>query len=224
MTNKKPSREQSGLYNLFSRYVKDDGAIIHAEFATDVEELRKYENSIESLQPNDSVEGAPSPFLEFAKKYNFPPTMHMFLMNYIDTNEINPDKLFSGVYIVDEDMSEASGRFDPTVNYFGYTADTLSTKYIKLTLAIPVDATNLQIREAIKEAKGFIRSRQTEANDGNIPRKRFSVNAELNNWVMDQYSQGLKPKQILQKVPAKFQSTVHTTQDISDIIKRHKGD
>lgn len=223
MTYQKPSREQSGLYNLFSRFVKDDGTIIHAGFAEDIEDLRRHGDSISVIQPIDAAVDDPSPFLQFTQKYMFPPTMHLFLLDFITRNEINPDKLLSGVYIVDEGMREASGRFDPTINYFGYTADSLPTKYVKLTLAVPVDATNLQIRDAIKEAKDFIKSRQMEANGGNIPRKRFRVNAELNNWVLERYSQGLKPKQILLKVPAKFQGTVHTAQDISDIINRHKN-
>lgn len=223
MLNQKPSREQSGLYNLFSRYVKDDGTIIHAGFAQDIEDLRRNGDSISVIQPIGAVVDDPSPFFQFTQKYAFPPTMHMFLLDFITRNEINPDKLFFGVYIVDEGKSEASGKFDPSINYFGYTTDSLSTNYVKLTLAVPVDATNLQIREAIKEARDFIKSRQTEANGGNIPRKRFSVNAELNNWVLEVYNQGLKPKQILLKVPAKFKGTVHTAQDISDIIKRHKS-
>lgn len=222
MVNQKPSREQSGLYNLFSRYVKDDGTIIHAGFARDIEELRKYNDDISVLLPEGATVDTPSPFLQFTQKYTFPPTMHMFLLDFITRNEINPDKLSFGVYIVDEGKGEASGRFDASINYLGYSGDSISTKYVKLTLAIPVDATNLQIREAIKEAKGFIKSRQTEVNGGGIPRKRFSVNAELNNWVLDQYDQGLKPKQILLKLPKKFQGTMHTAQDISDIINRHK--
>jgi hypothetical protein len=223
MVNLKPSREQSGLYNLFSRYVKDDGTIIHAEFAEDIKDLRRHGDSISVIQPLGAAVDDPSPFLQFTQKYRFPPTMHMFLLDFITRYEINPDKLSFGVYIVDEGKGEASGRYDASLNYIGYSGDSIATKYVKLTLAIPVDATNLQIREAIKEAKGFIKSRQTEANGGSVPRKRFSVNAELNNWVLDQYNQGLKPKQILLKLPKKFQSTMHTAQDISDIINRHKN-
>ncbi len=51
----KPSREQSGLYNLFTRYVKDDGTIIHDEFTDDVKTLREYGNDLEALWPASSV-------------------------------------------------------------------------------------------------------------------------------------------------------------------------
>jgi len=222
MTNKKPSREQGGLYNLFSRYVKDNGTIIHAKFARDIEALREYGDGLEALWPSDSTSGTPSPFIQFAKKYKFPPSMYMFLLDYVTRNEINPSKLTSGVYVVDEDAEEASGEFDSITNYLGYSADSLTTKYIKLTLAVPVDATNLQIKEAIKDAKDFIKARQTEANGGKVARKRFSVNAERNNWILDQRSKGLSPKQIFHKLPQKWQGTIDTSQDVSDVINHIK--
>ena len=220
----KPSREQSGLYNLFTRYVKDDGTIIHDEFAKDIKTLREYGDDLEALWPADGTADTPSPFIQFVKKYEFPPSMHMFLLDYVARNEINHDKLTSGVYVVDEDAGEASGEFDPKINYLGYSADSLTTKYIKLTLAVPVDAINLQIREAIKDAKDFIKSRQIEANGGKVARKRFSVNAERNNWILEQRKKGLSPKQILQKLPQKWQGTIHTNQDISDIINHLKNE
>lgn len=223
MTNKKPSREQSGLYNLFLRYVKDDGTVIHNEFAEDIKALREYGDNLEAPWPTDGAADTPSPFIQFVKKYEFPASMYMFLLDYVTRNEINPDKLTSGVYVVDEDAGEASGEFDPSINYLGYSVDSLTTKYIKLTLAVPVDAINLQIREAIKDAKDFIKSKQTEANGGRVTRKRFSINAERNNWILDQLNKGLSPKQILHKLPKKWQGTIDTSQDISDIINHLKN-
>lgn len=218
MANKKPSREQSGLYNLFSRYVKDNGTIIHPEFAEDIQALRAYGDGLEALWPDDGAVDVSSPFIQFVKKYKFPPSMYMFLLDYVTRNEINLSKLSFGVYVVDEDAEEASGEFSPEINYFGYSVDSLTTKYVKLTLAVPVDATNLQIREAIKDAKDFIKLRQTEANGSRVARKRFSINAERNNWILDQYRKGLSPIQILHKLPQKWQGTIDTSQDISDII------
>jgi hypothetical protein len=216
----KPRRDQRGIYNLFSRFVKDDGTIIHAEFAEDIAKLRQYGDGLEFLQPKGSSVDDKSPFFLFINKYKFPPTMHLFLIDYISRNEINPDKISHGVYVVDERTGEASGVYDPVINSLGYVADYLATDYIKLSLAIPTDATNLQIREAIKEAKNFIKSKQVEARGGPIARKRFSVNAELNNWIMVQYKQGLKPRQIFSRLPDKFKGTVLTPQDISNIISR----
>lgn len=218
----KPSREQSGLYNLFARYVKDDGTIIHPEFAKDIEALRGYEDNLGALWPNDGTVDTPSPFIQFVNKYDFPPSMHMFLLDYVTRNEINLDKLMYGIYVVDEDTQEASGSFNPGVNYLGYSVDSLTAKYVRLTLAVPVDATNLQIRECIRDAKDFIKSKQTEANGGTVARKRFSINAERNNWILDQRSKGLSPKQILHKLPKKWQGTIDTNQDISDIINHIK--
>lgn len=214
----KPTREQSGLLNVFYRYVRENGTIIHAGFAKDVQALRQYGSSEEMLQPTNSTLNDKSPFIEFVQKYNFPPSMHMFLLHYITHDEIVPEKLSFGVYVVDKSSHGASGLYDDDVNYLGYISDSLSTKYLNLTLAIPVDATNLQIREAIKDARQFIKSRQTELNGGKVKRKRYSVNAELNNWIMERHESGLSPKQILQNLPKKWQGTIHTSQDISDIL------
>src|SRR3989337_1754267 len=106
---KKPSRDQSGLYNLFARYVKDNGTIIHAEFAKDIEVLRVHRDNLEVLWPNDGTVDAPSPFIQFVNKYDFPSSMHMFLLDYVTRNEINLDKLMYGIYVVDEEAQEASG-------------------------------------------------------------------------------------------------------------------
>lgn len=219
----KPNREQSGLYNLFARYVKDDGTIIHPEFAKDIEALREYGDNLEVLWPNDDTVDTPSPFIQFVNKYDFPPSMHMFLLDYVTRNEINFDKLTYGIYVVDEDAQEASGNFNPSVNYLGYSIDSLTTKYVKLTLAVPVDATNLQIRETIKDANDFIKARQTEANGGRVARKRRILNAERNNWLLDQDKKGLSPSQILHKLPQKWQATIYTSQDISDILNHIKA-
>lgn len=218
----KPSREQSGLYNLFTRYVKDDGTIIHAGFAKDIEVLREHGGNLDVLLSSDGEVDTPSPFIQFVNKYDFPSSMHMFLLDYVTRNEINLDKIMYGIYVVDEDTQEASGSFSPNVNYLGYSVDSLTTKFVKLTLAIPADATNLQIRESIKDAKDFIKSKQTEANGGKVARKRFSINAERNNWILDQRSKGLSPKQILHNLPKKWQGTIDTNQDISDIINHIK--
>lgn len=219
----KPNREQSGLYNLFVRYVKEDGTIIHPEFAKDIEALREYGDNLEALWPNDGTVDTSSPFIQFVNKYDFPPSMHMFLLDYVTRNEINFDKLTYGIYVVDEDAQEASGNFNPSANYLGYSIDLLTTKYVKLTLAVPVDATNLQIRETIKDANDFIKARQTEANGGRVARKRRILNAERNNWLLDQDKKGLSPSQILHKLPQKWQATIYTSQDISDILNHIKA-
>lgn len=222
MANKKPTREQVGLYNLFNRYVKDDGTIIHPEFSEDIETLRAYGEGLESLWPDDGNPDASSPFMQFVNKYEFPPSMHMFLLDYIVRGDINLDKLKYGVYLVDDDKREASGEFNPDINYIGFVADSLSTKYVNLTLAVPVDATNLQIREAIKDANDFIKARQNEVNGGRVARKRSILNAERNNWLLDQHKKGLSPSQILQRLPQKWQATIDTSQDISDILNHIK--
>lgn len=222
MANKKPTREQIGLYNLFNRYVKDDGTIIHPEFSEDIETLRAYGDGLEALWFDDGNPDASSPFIRFVKKYEFPPSMHMFLLDYIARDEINFEKLSYGVYVVDEGMGEASGKFGSAVNYMGYVADSLGTKYVNLTLAVPVDATNLQIREAIKDANDFIKARQNEVNGGRVVRKRPILNAERNNWLLDQRKKGLSPNQILQRLPQKWQATIDTSQDISDILNHIK--
>ncbi len=224
----KPSREQSGLYNLFARYVKDDGTIHDAEFAKDVNALRKTDNILQSTYENieeveDSVNAdeMPSPFAQFMYKYQFPSGMNDFMYHFITRRKIDPDKLQSGIYLVDNDSMQASGEYEPEQNFKNYVEDTQYTKYVHITLALPVNATKLQIDEAIAKHQDFIKSRQDKARGAARTRKRYSLNAQRDNEIMRLYAQGLKPRHIADKLPEKWQATL-TSSDISKIISRVK--
>lgn len=223
----KPSREQSGLYNLFTRYVKDDGTIHDAEFAKDVKTLRKtddilqstYEN-IEEIDNDVNADETPSPFAQFMYKYQFPSGMNDFVYHFITRRKIDPDKLQSGIYLVDDDSMQASGEYEPEQNFKNYVEDTQYTKYVHITLALPVDATKVQIDEVITKHQDFIKSRQDKVRGVGRTRKRESFNAERDSEIMKLYAQGLKPRQIVFKMSDKWRSL--TAPEISKIISRLK--
>lgn len=222
----KPNREQSGLYNLFARYVKDDGTIHDAEFANDVKALRNADDILQSTYENkeeigDSVNAdeIPSPLTQFMWKYELPNSMMDFLYHFIAHEKIDLDKLQSGIYLVDDDVMQASGVYSQEQNFKNYIEDTRYAKYIKITLAVPVEATNVQIKQAIADSKDFIKSRQ-EAIGGSQARKRESPMAERDNMIMNLYSQGLKPREIVGELPEKWNGL--TRYDVSKIIDRTK--
>lgn len=223
----KPSREQSGLYNLFARYVKDDGTIHDAEFAKDVKALRStddilqltYEN-IEEVDDTVNADEIRSPFAQFMYKYQFPSGMNNFIYHFIIRREIDSDRLQSGIYLVDDDSMQASGEYEPEQNFKSYVEDTQHTKYVLITLALPVDATKVQIDEAIAKHQDFIKSRQDKARGMARTRKRYSINAERDSEIMKLYAEGLKPRQIVFKLSDKWWSL--TAPEISKIISRLK--
>lgn len=224
----KPSREQSGLYNLFTRYVKDDGTIHDAEFAKDVKALRKGDDILQSTyekieEVDDSVNAdeVRSPFAQFMYKYQFPSGMNDFVYHFITRKKIDPDRLQSGIYLVDDASMQASGKHDSEQNFKNYVEDAQYTKYVHITLALPVDATKVQIDEAIAKHQDFIKSRQDIARGTTRTRKRYSLNAERDSEIMRLYTQGLKPRYIADKLPEKWQATL-TSSDISKIISRLK--
>ena len=223
----KPSREQSGLYNLFARHVKDDGTIHDAEFAKDVKALRKtadmsqstYEN-IEEVDDFVNADEIPSPFAQFMHKYQFPSGMNDFVYHFITRRKIDPDKLRSGIYLVDDDSMQASGEYEPEQNFKNYVEDTQYTKYVHVTLALPVDATKVQIDEAITKHQDFIKSRQNKVRGTARTRKRESLNSERDSEIMKLYIQGLKPSQIAFKLSDKWRAL--SAPEISKIISRLK--
>lgn len=229
MANKKPSSEYGGLYNLFLRYVGDDNEIHDAEFAADVKALRKstddirqpiYEN-VEIIGDDVNAEETPSPLTQFMSKYGLPRSMDEFLYHYIVHRKVDVDKLQSGVYLVDDEAMQASGRYEPEQNYKNYVGDSQQAKYINLTLAIPLDATNVQITKALKEANNFITSRQTRMRGTNKTRGRYSLMAKRDNRIMELHGQGKKPSEILFLLPEKWQNI--TAPYISKIIYRMKN-
>lgn len=222
----KPNREQSGLYNLFTRYVKDDGTIHNAEFANDVKALRKtddiskptYEN-IEEIGDSVNADEIPSPLTQFMWKYGLPNSMADFLYHFITHEKIDLDKLQSGIYLVDDDAMQASGTHSQEQNFKNYIEDTQYAKYIQITLAVPVEATNVQIKQTIADSKDFIKSRQV-AIGGSQVRNRENPMAERDNMIMSLYSQGLKPREIVGKLPEKWDGL--TRYDVSKIVDRAK--
>lgn len=233
MPDKKPSREQSGLYNLFARYVKDDGTIHDVEFAEDVKTLRKSDDILQPTYENveeagDSVNAdeIPSPFAQFMYKYQFPNGMSDFIQYFITHGKIDPDKLRSGVYLVDDDSMQASGEYESEQNFKNYIEDTRYTKYVHVTLALPVDATRVQIDEAIAKHQDFIKSRQDKARGTARTRKRHSGNAARDNEIMRLYKLDSKPRQIVPLLPSYWQGTRErplTGVDVSKIISRLKN-
>jgi len=223
----KPNREQSGLYNLFARYVKDDGTIHDEAFAKDVKALRKTEDILQSTYENieeveDSVNAdeIPSPFAQFMHKYQFPSGMNDFVYYFITRRKTDPDKLRSGVYLVDDGSMQASGEYEPEQNFKNYVEDTQYTKYVHVTLAVPVDATKVQIDEAITKHQDFIKSRQDKVRGTTRTRKRESLNSERDSEIMKLYAQGLKPSQIVFKLSDKWRAL--SAPEISKIISRLK--
>lgn len=229
MPNKKPSSEYTGLYNLFLRYVGDDNKIHDAEFAADIKALRKSTNDIrQSIYENvEIVDGEvnademPSPLSQFMNKYGFPRSMEVFLYHYIAHRTVDVGKLQSGVYLVDDDVMQASGEYEPEQNYKNYAEDLQYAKYINLTLAIPLNATNVQVAKAVKEAKDFIASKQSRVSGVSKTRDRYSLMAKRDNLIMKLHKQGKKPREILFLLPEKWQNTNPT--NISKIIYRMKN-
>ncbi|NCU30499.1 hypothetical protein EOM57_01695 [Candidatus Saccharibacteria bacterium] len=229
MANKKPSSEYGGLYNRFLRYVGEDNKIHDAEFAADVKTLRKstddirqpiYEN-VEIVDGDINADEMPSPLSKFMSKYGFPRSMDEFLYHYIIHRKVDVDKLQSGVYLVDDEAMHASGRYEPEQNYKNYIDDSQHAKYINLTLAIPLDATNVQITKALTEAKDFIANKQARVRGAGKTRDRYSLMTKRDNLIMKLHKQGKKPKEILFLLPEKWQNTDPT--NISKIIYRMKN-
>lgn len=221
----KPTREQLPFYNRFMRLVEDEN------FLRDIADLRSakvdilkstYEN-VEIIDDIVNADEIPSPLHQVMMKYNLPLIMDDFMYYYVRHNEISLYRLRSGVYIVDHQSREASGRDDSRLNYHVYADDSMHNKYVEITLAIPVQATTTQITDAIAQNKQFIRDRQIVANKGNpIKRVKLSPMALRNNEIVRLYDAGLKPSQIVWKLPEMLRGNL-TGPDISKIVYKLKN-
>lgn len=226
----KPSREQLPFYTRFIRLVDDESFTRDIELlrSSDVDILKStYENVeiIEMLDGDDIVNGdeIPSPLHQVMMKYNLPLVMEDFMYHYVAHTEIDLDKLRNGVYILDHKAMRASGASaDEVHNYEAwYANDSMSNKYIEVTLAIPVHATITQVTDTITQHKRFIKNRQTAANNNTpVGRVRSEYYALRDKEIMRLYDEGLPPRKIRPKLIKKWG---HLTEPaISNIIYRRK--
>lgn len=222
-----PTREQLPFYNRFMRLVDDGGFVQDIELlrSSDVDILKStYENVevIEMPDGDDIVNGdeVPSPLHQIMMKYSLPLIMEEFIYHYVAHNEVALGKLRNGVYLVDEKTMEASGEGDRELNYHGYVDDTRHNKYIEVTLAIPVQATMTQVTDTIMQHKHFLKDRQAAANNNTrVGRIRSEYYALRDKEIMRLYDEGLRPREILWKLPDKRRGLL-TSPAISNIIYR----
>lgn len=221
----RPVREQRPFYNRFMRLV--DTRI----FTRDIELLRNsdvdilestYENVEELEDGNVNADEIPSPLHQVMMKYELPLIMEEFFYHFVKHDAIDLTKLRYGVYLVDDRAMEASGDSeDMTQNYHAYLEDSDHNRYIRVTLAVPVNATTTQITNAISQHKQFIKDRQTEANNGTpIPRIRSEFYIERDREILGLYEQGLKPRAIERRLSGKF--GILTAPMISSIVSRRR--
>ncbi len=201
-------------------------------FNRDVELLRTsdvsilastYEN-IEEFEDGVNADEIPSPLRQVMMRHELPLVMEDFIYHYVANDEIDLSKLRSGVYIVDHKAMSASGVNDDEVHNYQawYVNDTMQNKYVEVTLAIPVHATITQITDTIAQYKQFIKDRQTAAN-GDVPVKRVRLLPMVlrDSEIMRLYHLGLKPREILWKLPEDLRGIL-TAPDIAKIINKQK--
>lgn len=222
----KPTREQLPFYNRFLRLLNN------SDFINDVEVLRNakvdilkstYEN-IEMVDDDTaSADEIPSPLHQVMMKHNVPLVMEDFIYHYVAHDEMDLDKLRNGVYILDHKTMQASGpSADEMHNYQAwYVNDFRSSKYVEVTMAIPVQATITQITDTITQHKQFIKDRQTVANNNiQVGRVRSEYYALRDKEIMRLYDSGLPPRKIRPKLIKKWGHLSEPA--ISNIIYRRK--
>ncbi|MBH1980412.1 hypothetical protein I8H89_02735 [Candidatus Saccharibacteria bacterium] len=223
-----PTREQRPFYNHFERLLSDDN------FTRDIELLRNsdvnileptYENIQEFEDGDIGADEIPSPLFQVMEKYSLPLVMEDFMYHYVSHGEVALDKLRNGVYILDHDTMKASGVGGDEVHNYqaGYVNDSVHNKYVEVTLAIPVQATNTQIIDTIKQHKQFIKDRQTLANSGQpIQRvKSFPEKALRNKEIMRMHKEGLEPAEIAEALFDSLDKPLIGS-DVSKIIYKEK--
>ena len=224
----KPTREQETLYNLFTKYARDDGTIHDDGFKARVEALRASKSDIllstyEIIEEFDDGEvnfnETPSLFNQFMHQYKFPSAMTDFIYNYVVNNEVDLTKLRTGIYLLDESKYLASGELEPEQNFMSYLKDQEYTKYINVTLAIPVDATSVQITKALTKYKNFIYERQEFARGSKRTYKRAHLLAERDTMLLNMSMQGMKSKDIARNITGKWKDSL-TAPQISKILSR----
>lgn len=223
----RPTREQLPFYNRFVRLVDNEAFVRDVELlrSSDADILQStYENIEEFEDGTVNADEIPSPLHQVMMKYNLPLVMEDFIYNYVAHGEVALDKLRNGVYILDHDTMKASGVSDDEVHNYQawYINDSMRDKYIEVTLAIPVHATTTQITDTIAQYKKFIKDRQTAANNNTpVGRIRSEYYALRDKKIMELYSEGLPPREILWKLPDKWRGTLNPPA-ISRIIYRRK--
>jgi len=226
----KPNKQQEGLYNLFTKYARDDGTIHDDGFKARVEALRASESNIlhstyeiieEFEDGNVNHKETPSPLNQLMYDYKFPSAMNDFIYHYVVNNEVDISKLRTGVYILDDSEMLASGDSSDEDNYKDYVRDQEYTKYAYVRLAIPVDATSLQITKTLKSYKKFIYERQELVRGSKRTYKRAHYLAERDNMLLNLSEQGYKPKEIEKMLSKKWQGQLLSYQ-IAKIISRAK--
>jgi thiamine pyrophosphate-dependent acetolactate synthase large subunit-like protein len=136
------------------------------------------------------------------------------------SGEVDLSKLRDGVYLIDEDVLEASGDSqDAHQNFQSYVKDTDYTKYVHVTLAIPASATITQITSSISAHKDFIKSRQSKANDAPLRRVRQRRKAERDNKIMELSKAGNKPNEVIAILGAEIEEPL-TNYDVARIKRR----
>lgn len=226
----KPISQQLQFANLFAQYVNLDTAKIHHQgFSDDITELRRMDDVTASTYEvhsiiDDTVNATenPSPLSTLMMKYKLPRLMEGFVYHFIKHNEIDFSKLDYGIYLVnDEEMLASGGSDNLHFNYQNYVESTLNTEYIKVTLAIPVNATNTQITKTISGQKDFIKDMQKVANNGiALKRIRPYSTAERDNLII-KLSTNMKPSDVEMELYKSYDIVISSV-DISNVLYRHK--
>lgn len=222
----KPTREQLPFYNRFLLLLDS------SDFVNDIETLRSakvdiLKSTYEKIEMVDddtaNADEIPSPLHQVMMRHNLPLVMEDFIYHYVVHDEMDLDKLRNGVYIIDHKTMQASGpSTDEVHNYQAwYVNDFRPSKYVEVTLAIPVDATITQITDTISSHKQFIRNRQTAAGGMRKQRVKLAPKGKRNNEIMRLYNNGMKPQEIYRAlINTRFDEL--TAPEITKLISKMK--
>lgn len=221
-----PTRERKRFLSLFERYVNArTNTMFDKEFKEDVLRLRNESNIREPVitivDELDNFTEEPSPLTRFMLRYGLPVAMEDFIYCFVMKDEIDTSLLKLGIYIVDEDALEATGGYkDSHDNFQKYTEDIAYRKNLELTLSIPLDATNLQIREAIRVSNDFIKQRQKELG-GSSGKTYPRFSAQLHSRILE-LSEEYNSKDVAAKISTEYPNFNPTDSYIRKVISQEK--
>jgi|GEM_PF-2676877 len=221
-----PTKQQKAFIALFERYVNiKTKTIFDREFREDITTLRAQENIekplITVVDELDNFDEEPSALTKFMLRYKFPLAMEKFIYKFIIDNNIDTSLLELGIYIVDSEEMEASGDSDNLrYNFQRYVENMGYTTNLELTISIPVDATNLQIREAIKTSNEFIRHRQKAL--GGSGKKTYSRYSAQQHKRILELSKEYNSKDIAGKIGLEYPYFKPTDAYVRKVISQEK--
>lgn len=226
MDKNKPSREQKAFIALFERYVNiKTKTIFDKDFSDDIATLRTQVNIekpvITILDELGNFDEEPSAIVKFMLRYKFPTAMERFIYKFITENEIDASLLELGIYILDDDAIEATGSSeDYQYNFQKYIEDTTYSKNLELTISIPLDATNLQIREAIKSGNEFIKRKQ-KALGGSGKKTYARYSAQIHRRIYE-LSKAYGSKDVTAKISLEYPYFKPTDSYVRKLISQEK--